>query len=284
MSETDKEKKSKLIPLLFLLAFVALAFGMFFSNMDTQQKQMDAIIDGDLEEPAEVTESEEENTESSQEDRNVDPSEFAAQETTALPIDLASALEERILGNPDAPIKISEHSSFSCGHCGKFHQDVMAEFKANWLDTGKAYLVFSDFPLNAPALHASLATRCIADESQYFAAVEEVFAKQQEWAYTSDYLTPLKAILGKYGIDSQTFDACMNNQDLQTGVLNKVRAAQQQFGVNSTPSFVINNAVTIAGGADYEEFNTALEAAIEQLNNPTSPEAPPQPEAGTESP
>ena len=138
------------------------------------------------------------------------------------------------------------------------------------MDTGKAYLVFSDFPLNGPALHASLATRCIQDDEQYFQAVEELFAKQNEWAYTNDYFTPLKAIVSKYGIDGDVFKACVQSEDLQTGLLNKVRATQQQFGVNSTPSFVVNNAVTVSGGTSYEEFNKILESAVAESQNPAA--------------
>lgn len=200
----------------------------------------------------------------------VDPSTLTQNEPVALPVSLAEAARERILGNSNAPIKISEHSSFSCGHCGKFHQNVFKDFKANWIDTGKAYLVFSDFPLNAPALHASLVGRCIADDDQYFAYVEEVFAKQNDWAYIQDYLTPLKAIAANYGINSETFNACMNNQELQDKLLGKIRAAQQQFGVNSTPSFVVNNAVTISGTPTYEQFNEILEGAIAESQNPAA--------------
>ena len=205
--------------------------------------------------------------------REVDASELSnAQELGD--IDLEAALNERVLGNPDAPIKISEHSSFSCGHCGNFHKNVFGEFKANWIDTGKAYLVFSDFPLNAAALRASMAARCVKSDSQYFDAVEDLFANQKDWAYESDYLTPMKAILAKYGVDSDLFKACVQNKELETGILDRIRAAQQQYGVNSTPTFVVNNSATVAGGATYEQFNQALEAAIAQSNAPAD-------EAGT---
>ncbi len=78
------------------------------------------------------------------EERDVDPSELTEGQSDLVDIDLELALTERVIGNPDAPVKISEHSSFTCGHCGNFHKNVFEQFKTNWLDSGKAYLVFSD--------------------------------------------------------------------------------------------------------------------------------------------
>lgn len=267
MSQDTPEKKSKAFPIIVVLLLILLGGAMFVSlptQVDENVSPSEEAVD------TEIASEETSDTEEDTEVRDVDPSELKA---AALPIDFATAKRERILGNPNAPVKISEHSSFSCGHCAKFHNSTFNDFKTNWIDTGKAYLVFSDFPLNAPALHASLATRCIADDEQYFTAVKEIFATQKDWAFTADYMAPLKAILAKYGVNGDMFDACINNIELQEALLGKVRATQQQFGVNSTPSFVVNNAVTISGGTGYEQFNTILEGAITESNNPTPDDA-----------
>jgi len=277
MSEDSTQKKSKAFLLAVVLIILALAAVLFFVVQNKQEglPPAEAVTTETLEDVAEdIEETAEANTALS--DNEVDIATLT-KKPEAANVDIQAALKARVLGNPDAPVKISEHSSFSCGHCAKFHSDSFKQLKANWLDTGKAYLVFSDFPLNAPALHASLVGRCISDDDQYFAYVEEVFAKQREWAFQADHVEPLKKIAANYGIDGETFASCMNNQELQTGLLNKVRAAQQQFGVNSTPSFIVNNTILIAGEASYDAFNSALKKAIEQSKNPT-------PEANEESP
>ncbi|MGB0720728.1 MAG: thioredoxin domain-containing protein, partial [Bdellovibrionales bacterium] len=87
-------------------------------------------------------------------------------------IDVDAALSDRILGDANAPMRISEHSSLTCGHCGAFHKHTFKPFKEKWIDGGKAYLVFSDFPLNAPALHAAMAARCLPDTTRYFEFVQ----------------------------------------------------------------------------------------------------------------
>ncbi|NCT41634.1 MAG: thioredoxin domain-containing protein [Alphaproteobacteria bacterium] len=254
------EKKSKLVPVIVIVAFLFLAIGMFVAMANEKKEEYDSTTANTLEQVAENIE-----------EVNEVADEVDGLETQTASFDLDAALQERVLGNPDAPVKISEYSSFSCGHCGHFHREVFKEFKEKWIDTGKAYLVFSDFPLNAPALHASLVGRCITDNDTYFEYVEDVYAKQNDWAYQTDHIGPLKAIAADHGVDGDLFEACVQNEALQEGLLDKVRAAQQQFNVNSTPSFVVNNAVTIAGGLEYPEFNKVLENAIVESNEPSAP-------------
>ncbi len=186
-------------------------------------------------------------------------------------IDVSTALSDRILGHPDAPVKISEHSSFTCGHCGQFHQKTFKSFKEAWIDTGKAYLVFSDFPLNAPALHASMIARCLP-EDKYFDFVQMLFENQSEWAYDVNYLTYLKEKAGQNGLDADSFKACLSSTALQEGILARVRASQSQWNISATPSFVVNNDQVISGAVSYADFDAALKAALD-------PNAVPAPEA-----
>lgn len=53
-----------------------------------------------------------------------------------------------IKGDLDAPLTIYEFSSFTCPHCGNLHQNVLPQIYADFIDTGKAKLVFRDFPLD----------------------------------------------------------------------------------------------------------------------------------------
>src|SRR5579885_3700205 len=62
---------------------------------------------------------------------------------------------DRILGNPNAPITIIEYASLSCPHCAHFAEDVLPDIKKKWIDTGKAKLILRDFPLDEPALKAA---------------------------------------------------------------------------------------------------------------------------------
>lgn len=178
-------------------------------------------------------------------------------------------LKERILGFPNAPIKVSEHSSLTCSHCGDFHRDTFAKFRQEYIITGKAYLVFSDFPLNAPALYASMVTRCIPEEN-YFDMVQTLFEEQNKWAYEVSYMDYLKEKSAKYGLTEDLFKECIENNDLRQGLLSKMQQEQTEHNVRSTPTFVINDIGHISGSLPFEQFKAALEAAIA----PTQDQAP----------
>jgi len=85
--------------------------------------------------------------------------------------------DDRILGNPEAPITIVEYASLTCPHCAHFANDVLPEIKKAWIDTGKAKLVLRDFPLDEPALRAAMIARC-APPDRYYAFADTFFAGQ----------------------------------------------------------------------------------------------------------
>ncbi len=192
----------------------------------------------------------------------------AARAGDAALFDLSFAKTERVLGDRRAPIKITEHSSFTCGHCGMFHRNAFPAFKAAYIDTGKAYLVFSDFPLNAPALHASMIARCLPQDADYFGFVQQLFEQQDEWAYDAmKYIAYLRGKAAEFGLDERGVDACLKNEDLQKVLLDRIQAVQSKFDIRSTPSFVINNQKVLSGAMDFENFDKGIQEALADIQN-----------------
>ena len=56
------------------------------------------------------------------------------------------ALTDIALGDADAPITIVEYASWTCPACLQFHTDVIPVLKSEYIETGKAKLVFREFP------------------------------------------------------------------------------------------------------------------------------------------
>ncbi len=177
-------------------------------------------------------------------------------------IDVKAALKDRILGDSlNADIKISEHSSLTCGHCANFHRNTFAEFKAAYIDSGKAYLVYSDFPLNAPALQASMAARCLP-EDKFFEFIAVLFGTQDDWAFDQGYLSKLKDKAKEFGMSGKRFDACVKNEELRDGIIARQQAAAQQWGIQSTPSFVVNNKHAFGGALSFTAFDAKIKEAL----------------------
>lgn len=258
MAEKKSDKKF-FIGLGVLFVFLAVMYGMSLGPLPEPEGTETA--------EAEVTEAEASDVEQAYNEEAAVEVETAEtlEELLADPsFDLAAAKTERILGDTSAPIKITEHSSFSCGHCGKFHRETFKAFKEAYIDTGKAYLVFSDFPLNAPALHATKASRCVP-EDRYFDFVDALFADQENWAFEPNYLSLLQNKAAEFGLDKEGFDACLQNKELQDALLARMKAVQGQWEIRSTPSFVVNNQVVVTGALAFDKFDEAIQDAVKQI-------------------
>lgn len=265
-SETPKEaapaKKSdkKLFLLLgALFVFMAIAYGISLGPIPVPEAEVDE---------AGVEEIEQAYSEDSAEIPVAEDAEEAL-------FDLALAKKERIIGDTSAPVKITEYASLSCGHCGTFHKETYPAFKEAYIDTGKAYLVFADFPLNPPALHATMTARCLP-EDQYFPFINDLFENQDDWAYDRNYLSYLETKAGERGLSKEAFTQCVQSQELQDALVKRMQATQGQFNISSTPSFVVNNQVVISGAVSFEEFDQQIQNALAQIEaENTEPSAAP---------
>jgi protein-disulfide isomerase len=151
----------------------------------------------------------------------------------------AADTPDRVLGKPDAPITIIEYASLTCPHCAAFNKDVLPEFKAKYVDTGKAKLIFRDFPLDQWALKAAMLARC-APADKYFSFIDVLFENQVTWATAKDQMAALERIAKLGGMAAEKFNACMQDRALEDAVLAESLRGQKEFAVNSTPTIIVN--------------------------------------------
>jgi protein-disulfide isomerase len=172
---------------------------------------------------------------------------------------LAVTKDDRVLGQPNAPITIIEYASLSCPHCAHFENEVLPEIQKQWIDTGKAKLVMRDFPLDREALAAEVLARCMPAD-RFYPLVKAMFADQPEWVPVPDWRNGLQRIAKFAGIGSDQFNACLANKALENEVAASRLVASQQLGVDATPTFFINGK-KFEGAPTAEAFNKALAAA-----------------------
>jgi protein-disulfide isomerase len=147
-------------------------------------------------------------------------------------------LGDQMIGDPKAPVTIVEYASMTCPHCANFHETTYPEMKRKYVDTGKVRFVFREFPLDSLAAAASVLARCAGNE-KFFPLVETLFAQQREWRVQRP-LEPLFAIARQAGFTQQSFDACLENQQILQGIEEAKMRAVNRFKVQSTPTFFIN--------------------------------------------
>ncbi|MDE2167677.1 MAG: thioredoxin domain-containing protein [Alphaproteobacteria bacterium] len=120
---------------------------------------------------------------------------------------------DRILGNKNAPITIFEYASLTCPHCAAFASDTLPKLKKDWIDAGKAKLVYRDYPLDQSAALAATIARCFP-EDRYFPFLETLFADQHEWVQHDAAATKaaLMRLAGLGGMSERDFNVCAANQ------------------------------------------------------------------------
>jgi protein-disulfide isomerase len=167
--------------------------------------------------------------------------------------------DDRILGQADAPITIFEFASLTCPHCADFDANTLPKLKADWIDTGKARLIFRDFPLDQGAVRAATLARCAPPE-QFYAFIDALFRSQASWAVSGKVETALGKLAKVAGMSDEQFAACMKDDALQKQVLNARLEAEQQYNIGSTPTFFING-TRLEGAQPYSQFEKVLNQA-----------------------
>ena len=143
-----------------------------------------------------------------------------------------------MLGKDDAPVTIVEYASMTCPHCAHFHKTTLPELKTKYIDTGKARLIFREFPFDPRAEAGFMLARCSNDN--YFPMIEVLFKQQESWAGVQDAKEALLQISKLAGFSQESFEACLTDQKLLEDVRAVRERGSKEFGVDSTPTFFIN--------------------------------------------
>jgi protein-disulfide isomerase len=89
----------------------------------------------------------------------------------------------RTMGDPAAPMLFEIYSDFSCPGCKHLHDFVLPTIIQDYVRTGKAYLVFREFPLQAHKYSRPAAAFAVAAAriGKYQTVSDALFRDQQAW-------------------------------------------------------------------------------------------------------
>lgn len=142
------------------------------------------------------------------------------------------------MGKKDAPVTLVEFSDFQCPYCGVFFKESYPQVKTDFIDTGKAYLVFRDYPLsfheNAKA--AAMAAECAREQESdegYFKYHDTLFKNQNSLANAN-----LKQYAVDLGLKAASFNECLDGNKYESEVTGDFTYGQT-VGISGTPGFLI---------------------------------------------
>lgn len=169
------------------------------------------------------------------------------------------------MGNPAAPIKLIEFLSFACPHCAQFHADSGTGLFRDYVRPGRVSVEYRNILINAADVPATILARC-ATPRAYFAMGHELLSTQGAWEGRLSTLTAaqraqlngqqpiviaqrlapmigLDRVAARFGLTPAAQRACLANP-ANFNILDRMgNAANSQYGVTGTPTFVINGRV-----------------------------------------
>ena len=168
-------------------------------------------------------------------------------------------LPDKVLGKADAPVTIVEYASMTCPHCAHFHATTLPELKTKYIDTGKARLIFREFPFDPRAEAGFMLARCSNDN--YFPMVDVLFKQQEGWASVENAKDALLQISKLAGFSQESFEACLTDQKLLDDVRAVRKLGEEEFKVDSTPTFFINGK-TYKGALTIAEMSAIIDGML----------------------
>ena len=180
---------------------------------------------------------------------------------------LNDKMRKQFIGSDNAPIKIKEYFSLTCGHCANFHVKTLPKLKEQYIDTGTVQLEFIDYPLDRLAIIAATLARTLPTEDGYLEAISILLKKQKQWAYSKKPLDELLSIAKLFGVSSKQFDEILKNIPLMQEIINKMENESKNFNIESTPTFIINNDHKISGALSFKDFEKELLTLIKAKNS-----------------
>ncbi|MDI7861398.1 DsbA family protein [Rhizobiaceae bacterium n13] len=178
------------------------------------------------------------------------------------------ALPDMAVGKEDAPVQIIEYMSMTCPHCAHFHNTTFDPIKEKYVDTGKVRFIIREFPFDPRAAAAFMLARCnpskpaeLSTADTYFPMVSMLMKQQEQWAAAEDGRAALLQMSKLAGFTQESFEACLTNQKLLDDV-NSVRdRGAKEFGVNSTPTFLINGK-RYSGDMSVENMSALIDSLL----------------------
>tara|TARA_S200000501_G_scaffold157196_1_gene148339 strand:- start:3639 stop:4271 length:633 start_codon:yes stop_codon:yes gene_type:complete len=167
-------------------------------------------------------------------------------------------------GNKDAKVVVKVFSSLTCPYCADFHKKVIIKLKKEFIDSNLVRFEHHSFPLDLAALNAEKILRCTNDYKKRIALLDEIYAKQEDWASGNDINninSKLSKIAKKYGLNNDNINNCLVDKNLEDQILEIRINASKNYSIQSTPTIFINNK-KYNGNNDYDKFKREIEKLL----------------------
>jgi len=172
------------------------------------------------------------------------------------------------LGSESAPITIVKFGDYQCEACYYWFHNTRSTLIDNYVETGKAKLVFVDMPfLGRDSITAARASYCAEDQGKYWEYHTMLYTFQEVEAYDSGWADRdrLNSFASSLNMNMDEFNECMDSSKYKNRVKANFDEAMRN-GIQSTPTFILisqdGKTEKFAGAQPYSVFAATIESML----------------------
>lgn len=181
--------------------------------------------------------------------------------------DHAGATQDgKVLGDPNAPVRLIMFSDFQCPHCRTFWSEVEEGLVEEYVGPGQASLEYRDYAFLGPeSATAAAAAACAADQDRFWDYHDLLFLRQgraNSGVFSDNNLKRYADTIASEfdDFDKDAWEDCFDGGTYEADVQASTQSAAQQ-GIASTPTVLVNGA-PIEGSRDLGTYRQAIDAAL----------------------
>jgi protein-disulfide isomerase len=190
------------------------------------------------------------------------------------------------IGNPQAPVKLTEYISYTCPHCARFAREGEAALKVGYIASGDVNLEIRHLLRDPVDLTVAMLANCgpaarfPQNHSAFMLAQNEWIgtmtrateAQRQRWT-TGDNAARRKAIASDFGFYAimerrgygrAETDRCLSDEDAARRMAEISAADWKKPGIQGTPAFALNGTV-LAGTHGWDILEPQLSARVQAV-------------------
>lgn len=166
------------------------------------------------------------------------------------------------LGDPDAPVVLSEWTDMRCPFCAVFNRDTLPAIVEEYVDSGKVRIEINDVAyFGDESADAAIAARAAGNQGGYAEYLEVLYAAAPEEGHPDMPREKLIGFAKTAGIaDLAQFERDLDDPELRRAV-EASTAQAQQLGVSGVPFFVADGQA-LSGAQPVEAFREFLDGVL----------------------
>ncbi len=150
------------------------------------------------------------------------------------------ALGEMVMGDPDAPVTVIEYASLTCPHCRRFHETAFQDLKRDYIDAGKAKLLYREVYFDKLGLWGGLLARC-GGKDRYFGFIDILLRRQETWTRAEDLMEEFRKMGRLGGLTDAQVEACLTDQEKARALVEMYQGYRDDPRLTGTPTLIVGD-------------------------------------------